>query len=107
MQRYLVILMFVSLNLILSGCSNNTNSSFSQGFSAPFGNPMPNNVEAVQDALREQDDPQLAQIRVEPYQNKVVLSGYVKKIKQSDTAELIARQVAGNDNVENRIIVRP
>ncbi|ADG25599.1 periplasmic, osmotically inducible protein Y [Legionella pneumophila 2300/99 Alcoy] len=55
----------------------------------------------------ESNDPVINQIHVESNQNVVILSGYVKKIRQSDIAEQIARQVQGVQSVENRIIVRP
>ena len=51
-------------------------------------------------------DPAIAQVHVETNQTTVILRGYVKKIRQSDTAEQVARQVPGVTMVENRIIVR-
>jgi osmotically-inducible protein OsmY len=43
---------------------------------------------------------------VETSEGVVYLSGYVKTIRQSDTAEMIAKQVSGVQAVENNIIVR-
>jgi hyperosmotically inducible periplasmic protein len=63
-------------------------------------------AQSVQDALAGQDDPVLARVHVNTNQNTVILSGYVKKIRQSDTAEQIARQVPGVQNVVNNLIVR-
>lgn len=62
--------------------------------------------QSVEDALINTNDPVLANVRVEAVQQVIILSGYVKKIRQSDTAEQIARQVPGVANVENRLIVR-
>jgi len=62
--------------------------------------------QAVQDALLRSGDPVISQVHVDTNQNVVILSGYVKKIRQSDTAEQIARQVPGVQNVENNLIVR-
>lgn len=36
----------------------------------------------------------------------VVLKGYVKTIRQSDTAEMLARKVSGVSEVQNNLIVR-
>jgi hypothetical protein len=96
---------------LLVGCQSNPGKPASL-FGAPFANPsfaspQGNLTQSVQEALMRNDDLAVAPIRVETRQNVVILSGYVKKIRQSDTAELIARQVPGVQSVENRIIVRP
>ncbi|USQ14883.1 BON domain-containing protein [Legionella lytica] len=97
---------------LLVGCQSNPGKPASL-FGAPFANPsfapssQGNLTQSVQEALMRNDELAVAPIRVETRQNVVILSGYVKKIRQSDTAELIARQVPGVQSVENRIIVRP
>jgi len=63
-------------------------------------------TQAVQDALYASGDPMLAQLKVETQNHRVLLSGYVKKIRQSDMAEQLARQVPGVTEVENGIIIR-
>lgn len=60
----------------------------------------------VQDTIRR--DPTLTNlgIHVETHQRVVSLSGYVKTIRQSDTADALARQVAEGYTVQNNIVVR-
>ena len=65
-----------------------------------------NLAQSVQSALIQSGDPVIGQVHVQSNQNVVRLSGYVKKIRQSDVAEQIARKVPGVQNVDNRIIVR-
>ena len=102
----------ISLNLIILSCflivascqGKNMNTRFVPYSVFP---PSSNNLLlSVQDALRRSPDPVIEQVHVEVIQNQVILSGYVKKIRQSDTAEQIAHQVAGVQVVDNRIIVR-
>lgn len=103
MRKYLVKGLVSGLFILLTGCQSNTMSTdfFSR-------HPLEANVaQSVREALMRSDDPVLAQVHVDTVQNTVVLSGYVKKIRQSDTAEQIARQVPGVQMVENNIIVRP
>ncbi|MFT4060017.1 MAG: BON domain-containing protein [Legionella sp.] len=115
MQKYLFNVLIAGFFLLLVGCySNPSNPSGPSNpfFPAPFANPAFGGqqmtlAQAVQEALMSNDELAVAPIRVETRQNIVVLSGYVKKIRQSDTAEQIARQVPGVQSVENRIIVRP
>lgn len=64
-------------------------------------------AQSVQEALIRSDDPYIAGIHVETRPDVVILNGYVKKIRQSDVAEQIARQVPGVRAVANNIIVRP
>ncbi|PJD93741.1 MAG: BON domain-containing protein [Legionella sp.] len=92
----------------LAGCSLTTSSN-PTGSIFQFAPPPAeiNLAQSVQDALLRSGDPQISQVYVQTNQNVVVLSGYVKKIRQSDTAEQIASQVPGVGRVENRIIIRP
>lgn len=89
--------------LLLVACQNNPVSDLLTP-SYPSGMTL---QQSVQDALASSDDPALIQVHVETNQNVVILSGYVKKIRQSDTAEQIARKVPGVQSVQNNIIVRP
>ncbi|KTD42488.1 BON domain-containing protein [Legionella quateirensis] len=102
MQKYLVNGVLAGLFLLLTGCMNNTGSST---MFSPYQSSM-TLAQSVQDALMRNPDPLIAQVHVVTNQNTVILSGYVKKIRQSDTAEQIARQVPGVQTVENNIIVR-
>lgn len=45
-------------------------------------------------------------IHVETHQGNVMLSGYVKTIRQSDTAGDVASKVPGVKSVQNNLIVR-
>lgn len=102
MQKYTVYSVLAGLFLLLTGCMNNTGNST---MFSPY-QPSMSLAQSVQDALMRNPDPQIAQVHVATNQNTVILSGYVKKIRQSDTAEQIARQVPGVQTVENNIIVR-
>ena len=107
MHKYLLNILAATFLCFLVGCqSNRVNDTF---FGPSFA-PAPSATtldQSVRNALMRSEDPAIAQVRVETRQNVVVLSGYVKKIRQSDVAEQIARQVPGVQSVENRIIIRP
>lgn len=60
----------------------------------------------VQQALAQDPNLQPFTFHIETSEGVVYLSGYVKTIRQGDTAEMIARQVPGVRSVENNIIVR-
>ena len=111
MQKYLLNTFIAGLLLLLGGCQSNRGGAPNSLFPMPFGGPSvatsTSLAESVQEALMQHDELAVARIHVETRQNVVILSGYVKKIRQSDTAEQIARQVPGVQSVENRIIIRP
>ncbi|KTC66609.1 osmotically inducible protein Y- like protein [Legionella adelaidensis] len=73
-----------------------------------FAAPVTDNsvVVAVNDAIH--SDKHLANlpIQVQVANGVVVLSGYVKTIRQSDTAAEIASKVKGVQSVQNNLIVR-
>lgn len=98
----------VGCMFLLSSCQTGTTTSNSVGNVFSFAPPPAevNLAQSVQDALIRSGDPVIGQVRVQSVQNTVMLSGYVKKIRQSDVAEQIARQVPGVQSVDNRIIVR-
>lgn len=107
MHNYLKAMVIGSVFLV-SACHNTTNNPNSMAnvfnFAAPTNEV--NLAQSVQNALIQSGDPILGQLQVQGNQNTVILSGYVKKIRQSDVAEQIARKVPGVKNVDNRIIVR-
>ena len=96
--------------LILAGCQSNQGPTlFSSYPKYPAFSSNSSNmtlIQAIQNALMNSGDPVVAQVHVETNQNAIMLSGYVKKIRQSDMAEQIARQVSGSQNIQNNIIVR-
>lgn len=105
------------LFLLLEGCQT---SFFSNSINHPsFINPMKPNgsfflfrptdqtiTAAVYDIFSHHEDLASLQIRVETQQGVVILSGYVKTIRQSDIAGAVAASVSGVKSVENNIIVR-
>jgi osmotically-inducible protein OsmY len=95
--------------VLLTGCQTGTYQGQvgSHPSSPSFSSSHMSLAQTVQDVLNHNEDPMLSRVHVETYQNTLVLSGYVKKIRQSDTAELIARKVSGGQNIQNNIIVRP
>ncbi len=61
---------------------------------------------AVQDALFHNENLATSNVRVDTTNGIVNLSGYVKTIRQSDTAEDIAKNIPGVNSVQNHLIVR-
>lgn len=102
MQNTILKLMIAGFILLLAGCHTNTMGTM---FSSYPQSDMTLN-QSVRDALMRTNDPVISNVRVETNQNTVILSGYVKKIRQSDVAEQIAHQVPGVQTVVNNIIVR-
>ncbi len=106
MQKYLLSSFLVSSLFLMSGCqTTQTPSNLFLPFT-PSATSSANLSQKVQEALARSDDPAIAQVHVESRQDVVILKGYVKKIRQSDVAEQIARQVPGVRVVENHIIIR-
>jgi hyperosmotically inducible protein len=101
MRHHLNKLVLICLIVTLTACQTNP---VTQLFS-PYTSSN-NLTQTVQEALMRSDDPLIAQVQVANNQNTIILSGYVKKIRQSDLAEQIARQVPWVQTVENNIIVR-
>jgi hyperosmotically inducible protein len=109
MQKYLSNALVAGVILLLVGCQNGTSGPtlFSSYPSFPsFSSSGMSLVQTVQNALSRNEDPIIARVHVEAAQNTVILTGYVKKIRQSDVAEQIAHQASGGLNVQNNIIVR-
>lgn len=108
MRNYLVKAAMVGCVCLLTACHNTGTSTNSMANVFGFAPPATELTlaQSVQNALIQSGDPIIGQVHVQANQNVVMLSGYVKKIRQSDVAEQIARKVPGVQNVENRIIVR-
>ena len=107
MKKCIIRVIHMSCLLLLGGCQTNTTSStWFPPTPYPMNAPRVTLAQTVQNALIRSEDPVIAQVHVETNQNRVILSGYVKKIRQSDMAEQIAAQIAGAQNVQNQIIVR-
>ncbi|CEG58462.1 BON domain-containing protein [Legionella fallonii] len=108
MQKYLLNVTAAGAMLLLAGCQTATGPTFLG--QAPSYTPYKTNMtmaQTVKAELMHSEDPVIAQVNVEQHQNSVVLTGYVRKIRQSDVAERIAGQIAGPQNVRNNIIIRP
>jgi len=109
MQKYLFNALIACFVFLLAGCQSTPQNNPVNNLFRPFGPsyaPRLTLAQSVQNALMRSEDPVIGQIHVQTLQNIVILSGYVKKIRQSDMAEQIARQVPGVQTVENNIIVR-
>lgn len=61
---------------------------------------------SVNNALLSNPDLSTVRVHVETQKGTVFLSGYVKTIRQSDTAGDVARKVPGVKSVQNELIVR-
>lgn len=61
---------------------------------------------AVLEAMLNEETTSTLNVHVETTNGVVLLSGYVKTIRQSDTSEDVARKTPGVKSVENNIIVR-
>ncbi|KTC80080.1 phospholipid binding protein [Legionella cherrii] len=107
MQKYLFNTLVVFFFFSLVGCqSNQATSNIFRPFTPSIAQGA-NLAQTVQEALMRNDELAIAHVQVQTRQDVVILTGYVKKIRQSDIAEQIARQVPGVRAVENNIIIRP
>jgi hypothetical protein len=107
MAKYLLNALIVLFLFTLGGCQSNKGIPNVFTPFAPSFAPSAGLAQTVQEALMRSDDPYITRVHVETRQDVVILTGYVKKIKQSDVAEQIARQVPGVRSVQNNIIIRP
>lgn len=103
MAKKVIISLITSTLLILTGCTTPTGGMKPTPIMPSSSYTL---AQAVQDALVSEDDPVLARVVVTTNEKTVILSGYVRKIRQSDRAELVARQVPGVGGVINNLIVR-
>ena len=101
MTKILKITLISLLITIEAGCQSFTGNS-------PFSLPPSDNQLAASVNRDIMSDPLFANVRVnvESNQGNVRLSGYVKTIRQSDTAGDIASRTNGVKNVQNDLIVR-
>ncbi|MCX7117425.1 MAG: BON domain-containing protein [Legionellales bacterium] len=98
-------LLMVSLCLMLFlGCQSATTT-----IQPPFFKPQSQDTQIttmVLEGMLNNETVSDLTIHVETADRMVLLSGYVKTIRQSDTAEAIARKIPGVASVQNQIIVR-
>ncbi len=106
MQKYLLNALVIFFLFLLVGCQSNKTSSGLFSSFTPLSTPSASLAQTVQEALMRNDDLAVSQVHVQTSQDVVILTGYVKKIRLSDIAEQIARQVPGVRSVENHIIIR-
>tara|TARA_Y100001934_G_C12345509_1_gene772547 strand:- start:447 stop:791 length:345 start_codon:yes stop_codon:yes gene_type:complete len=95
------IILICSIGLFLSSCQRLNSPDF-------FNLTPGDNVitQRVQTAFAQTPRLEKAPIDVSVEHGIVSLSGFVKTIRQSDTAESVATQVEGVKQVENNLIVR-
>ncbi|CEG60217.1 BON domain-containing protein [Legionella micdadei] len=86
---------------ILVGCQSLTHENFFR-----VGPSDETITTSVQSAFSNNPDLSAQRIHVETHKGTVVLSGYVKTIRQSDTAGDIAGKISGVKSVQNELIVR-
>ncbi len=103
MSRRLLGFSSIIMIVLLSACQMNMPSS-----NLLYGQPSDEVLtQRVQRGLYMSEDPVVANLHAESIQGTVVLTGFVKKIKQSDEAQQIAQSTPGAREVKNNIIVRP
>ncbi len=87
--------------VFLVGCQSTTSTNFLSSRNSPQ-----NLTDAVHTAFM--NTPELAEvpIQIQVQKGTVFLSGYVKTIRQSDTAAEIASRIPGVKFVQNGLIVR-
>ena len=102
MKNQYKLLIVVLCGFLLASCSSGPGAPFFDA-AAPSDTSL---TTSVRDAFMQNGEPMLAQVHIQTVESKVILSGYVKKIRQSDLAEQLARKVPGITEVENNIIVR-
>lgn len=97
MKKWLPILMF----FMTAGC-HDMQGDFFRGFSKR-GETLNTSVES---ALLQSGEFNSASIHVTTENGVVQLTGYVKTIRESDRAQMIASQVPGVKTVDNQLIVK-
>lgn len=96
-HRFLLATCFI----ILASCQSITHEEFFTGH--------PNDktiTTAVLEAMLNDENLSTVTVHVEATNGVVALTGYVQTIRQSDTAEEIARKTPGVKSVQNNIVVR-
>lgn len=100
-KYYRTILLGISV-VLLASCQMNP----SETIFTPFHSSDETLTTSVSQAMMNSKTLMNVPVHVEAHQGTVVLSGYVKTIRQSDTAGDIASKVPGVKTVENNLIVR-
>ncbi|MDP1603455.1 MAG: BON domain-containing protein [Legionella sp.] len=101
MRNYSLAALMGALLILLAGCQTFSGSSMLGLRHSDSSITM-----AVKDALAKSNQFTGLALNVETTQGNVLLSGYVKTIRQSDVAADIASKVDGVKFVENGLIVR-
>lgn len=101
MKKINLIALIMVLIVLVSGCQTTSDGGLMNFIS---------NDESVNTSVLStfmmRDDLSSLPIHVETHDGTVFLSGYVKTIRQSDTAEMVAAKVSGVKSVQNGLIVR-
>ena len=101
-KKILLALSFV----ILASCQSTSTSTLSAG---NFFQLQPNDervTTAVHESMAKNELVSNLKVHVESKKGVVLLSGYVKTIRQSDTLEDLAKKTPGVKSVQNNLIVR-
>jgi len=104
-NNYKKILLALSF-VVLASCQSTSTSTLSAGnfFQLqPSGDRI---TTAVQEEIAKNELVSNLKVHVEAKSGVVLLSGYVKTIRQSDTLEAIAKKTPGVKSVQNNLIVR-
>ncbi|WP_028387939.1 BON domain-containing protein [Legionella fairfieldensis] len=99
-KSYLFSLIIIGVAL-LAGCQKASNMNFFNSFSSDQAL-----TSSVNSALINSEELSNLRIQVETQKGVVFLNGYVKTIRQSDTAGNLAANVPGVKGVQNGLIVR-
>ncbi|KTD24722.1 phospholipid binding protein [Legionella lansingensis] len=101
MRRYIQVVLVGALFVLIASCQMISSPSI---FNPRLSDQAITNsvYQAFADSKILSDVP----VHVETHQGNVLLSGYVKTIRQSDTAQDVATKVPGVRGVQNNIIVR-
>ncbi len=98
---YLLIVMV----LFLTGCHNSSNFTPHQDL-LPWTNKDAAITNNVRQAFTMDDYLAPLNLKIETIDGNVFISGYVKTIRQSDTAQAVAQKIPGVKSVQNNLIVR-
>jgi osmotically-inducible protein OsmY len=101
MKKYYLKALTGVIFAFLVGCQSTTSNGFFSSANSPQ-----NLQAAVNTAFRSSPELAAVPIHIEVQNRTVLLSGYVKTIRQSDTAGEIAAKVPGVKSVQNGLIVR-
>ena len=101
-NSYRGILMAISITLMV-GCQTTTTNPYLFQSQSSTDSAI---TTAVLEAMLNDENLSTLTVHVETTNGNVLLSGYVKTIRQSDTSEEVARKIPGVKSVQNNIIVR-